>query len=176
MCYAHTVFLGLTETGLFVDRLFCGLESESYLTGHDPATPPPAAALTGTPPTGVQVSKTAALKPLPSKPQSAVPPQPMKFHSGGGAQSVSGSSSVGRSAGLGDKGRVGGTNSDRRHSEDLRSREVSLFTHLSFQYVMKLTPFVVFTLKNRVFGYRLMMTTETFDDHVIAGENRGRGR
>lgn len=114
---------------MFVDRLFRGLESESYLTGCDPATPPPAAAPTGTPPTNVPASKTAVSKPPPSKPQSAVPPQPIKFHSGGGAQSVSGSGSVGRSAGLGDKGRAGGSGSDRRHSEDLRSREVSLLIY-----------------------------------------------
>ena len=69
---------------MFVDRLFRGLESESYLTGCDPATPPPAAAPTGTPPTNVPASKTAVSKPPPSKPQSAVPPQPIKFHSGVG--------------------------------------------------------------------------------------------
>lgn len=105
---------------MFVDGLFCGLESEAYLTGQDSATPPPA----------VTSPKTAAMKPPSSKPQSVVPPgkpQPIRLHSGGtrdGTQSASGSSSTGRSTGLGDKGRAGGTSGDRRYSEDIRSREV----------------------------------------------------
>ena len=118
----------LAETISFVDRLFRCLDSESYLTGHDPpleatptATPPSSSVPSGK----VQHTK-AALPKAQAKPQTA------KSHSVGtrdGAQSspLAGSSSTDRSGGsLGEKGpgKMGG---DRRHADDPRSREVTLF-------------------------------------------------
>lgn len=136
-----TTLCMVTETTLFVDRLFRGLDSESYLTGHDTKTPPPVA-----PPPNP--SSKPVSKPLPSKvpPANASPPKhqslnppppakapPTKSHSAGtrdGTQSSSssGSNSVGRSGGSGDKWRAGGSGSDRRYLEDLRSREVCFWS------------------------------------------------
>ena len=105
-----------------MDRLFRGLESESYLTGRDSRTPSPEA----TPPSSdSQAAKPPLSKPGPpatgaDKSQSAVPRSGVARDGSQSLSSLSGSERGG--GGGGERERMGG--GDRRYSEDPRSLEV----------------------------------------------------
>ena len=118
------------ETKTFVEGLFRGLDSESYLTGRSSETPPPQ-----TTPPNLNSSQTPKAPPTKLGP-AQTPPVTVQLtvpHSGGGSGapglvqlgSERSASGAGGAGGGGERGTAGGGGAGRRHFEDPRSREVT---------------------------------------------------